>query len=330
MTIKCPRCNEVFDFQCRLDRHLSRKKLCKKIAEDNQCKYCNKTFTTFSYLKTHIETCKLREDPIRKMEIQLNINENIDPTTCRYCKKTYTRVNNANAHMKTCKEKDAYIASLEEQLKEMKGKQPETGEKVVNNAQNAGRDITNNNAGRDIINNNIMINLVPFGQENFDYIDTKVVMRLADKYLKMKQDMTGFIRAVTRLMHGHPNHPENHNVLMHGVNKPQATVYTERGFELRNAVEMTGKIVMNGGEAVLTTYEEAEKEDQRKIGERQYLKVEDIVSEGEHTRKFGSFRNAVKVALSDPKVRTNVKNTQKQKAKEEEEYKEKKKSLDIT
>ena len=331
MVVKCPRCKETFEYPYLLKKHENRKFQCKLVEPEYKCQICLKTLSCEKVLKRH--NCKYKDCEIRKMEMELGIQ--IEPiftaTKCRFCNTEYTVNKNLIQHMKVCKQKESYKENLKKQLE--KGKEPardtETqggtqGEvhNVTNNNNNSHNNQTINQTADTIVNgnmNNITINLVPFGQENFDYIDTKVVMRLADKYLKMKRDMTGFIRAVTRLMHAHPNHPENHNVLMHGMNKPQATVYTERGFELRNAVEMTGKIVMNGGEAVLTTYEEAEKEDQRKIGERQYLKVEDIVSEGEHTRKFGSFRNAAKVALSDPKVRTTIKETQKKKQKEEEE-----------
>ena len=102
MGIHCPRCRQCFKYQSHLDRHLERKTKCEIVkkeeveeveeVEEYKCEYCLKVFKEKRILKVHNESCKWKDDPIRKLEIDLGIE--IEPLNsskkCRYCENMFT------------------------------------------------------------------------------------------------------------------------------------------------------------------------------------------------------------------------------------------------
>jgi len=84
------------------------------------CKYCMETYCRSDYLKSHIKICKEKEDVVRCLEINLNINmKNTNyKHECRFCNKNYTQNSNLTRHIKTCKEKQEYRIYLEAKFKE--------------------------------------------------------------------------------------------------------------------------------------------------------------------------------------------------------------------
>jgi len=83
-----------------------------------QCTYCYEEFCRNDYLKSHIKTCKEKNDAVRCLEINLNIDlkKTNSKHECRFCNKIYTQNSNLTRHIKTCKAKQEYREKLEVQV----------------------------------------------------------------------------------------------------------------------------------------------------------------------------------------------------------------------
>ena len=82
--------------------------------ENDTCKYCLKSFYNNGNMKKHYLTCKLKNDPVRILEIEKNILPSIPvcSTECRFCKKLMSRVSTLTTHLLTCKAKQDYLSNL--------------------------------------------------------------------------------------------------------------------------------------------------------------------------------------------------------------------------
>ena len=223
--MKCERCQTEFKYESLLARHLARKRKCTVVevkyeTNDNKCKYCKKTMATIYTKQRHENTCKYQDDFVRNLELQLDVDVDYEYSndTCRFCDKTM-HPNHLFRHENSCNSKKIYKLKLENMLK-------------AHNARNVT--INNNNIHNGDNNNTINITLRPFGNENLDYITPKYIMRLMDK---AKCQFTGeaeklrFATLMYKAIHGNPEHPENHNMLIPSLKGSNALVYTDEGFE---------------------------------------------------------------------------------------------------
>ena len=115
---ECNLCNKVFFYKAKLEQHQNRKTRCIAIPPENQCEYCHKVLSSQYNLELHKETCKLKDDPVRILEMKLNLPIQILPNKCRYCENVFARSDGANIHMQTCSEKQLYIESLNQLLED--------------------------------------------------------------------------------------------------------------------------------------------------------------------------------------------------------------------
>ena len=94
---------------------------------DLTCKYCLRSYNT--NLKRHVQSCKLKDDHIRCMEIELNKHVlPWDARTCRFCSYV-TKTPNIKRHLKSCKARAEYQKKLEVELQllqQLKVKQSQT------------------------------------------------------------------------------------------------------------------------------------------------------------------------------------------------------------
>ena len=312
MTVSCPRCKAEFKFQYLLDKHLNRKKQCivVEIEENNehQCKYCLKMLKTRKYSEEHESKCKWKNDPIRGLEMKLG--KVIDPMyfckKCRYCETTYCRPTLLNDHVKKCEKKEEYKLKLENELmmKELeKTKAKESKPKSIHI-----HDV--NNSDLIVGDNNTMVNVTinAFGKEDMSHITQQVIEKLVYKHLKFKGDNEGFIAELMRLIHANPEHPENHNVLMQGKNKPLATIYTGDRFEQRSTTNVTQMMIENGGNKVMDVYDENEEDMRNSVGESKYKMVDEhFVSSDRRCRRAGRYREIVKGEMTRRENREMIK-----------------------
>lgn len=86
--------------------------------EKYQCTYCKHCFYKKSNLHKHLNICKMKDDPIRQLEIQANV-EYVPPppNTCRFCKTKFTQSCSLKRHLNTCKERKLYQEELEAKIK---------------------------------------------------------------------------------------------------------------------------------------------------------------------------------------------------------------------
>ncbi len=120
------------------------------------CKYCLKEFQPKN-LFNHILVCKLKDNPIRLLEIDLNIKKEkslstkCTKLTCNYCDNVFSYQCNVNRHLKICKIKDEYYHSLMS-LKETKQKT----EIINQNNNNNNNNINSNNNTTNTNSNNVI------------------------------------------------------------------------------------------------------------------------------------------------------------------------------
>jgi len=79
-----------------------------------ECHYCNKSFKSKYYLeKKHSYKCPSREDPVRILEIKLNVKpDEVQPNQCRFCTKVLCNNKSLTRHIKTCKKHKEYLQGL--------------------------------------------------------------------------------------------------------------------------------------------------------------------------------------------------------------------------
>jgi len=173
--IECDVCKKQFRHNCFLIRHLERKIPCtpsklvsKNITKPpsqhrdhfnnneepllqqtettlktnlNKCKFCHKSISRGCRLKEHEGKCHLRDDHVRKLEIQLNKEITLpNDNTCRFCLKSFFNVCSLHRHDKVCKSKNAYYDKL---LKEIPSTQTVSRGNITININDNSNNTTN-------------------------------------------------------------------------------------------------------------------------------------------------------------------------------------------
>jgi hypothetical protein len=123
----CKRCGKIFRDNCDLNRHLSKKTPC--LQKVDKCIYC------FTECTSHKHICKLKNDPIRLLEIKLNIKIEIpdNECECRFCNKEFSRIDSLHRHTITCKSRKEYLENLLKQ----------NNKKIINNNTTTDNNINN-------------------------------------------------------------------------------------------------------------------------------------------------------------------------------------------
>jgi hypothetical protein len=118
--VSCDICGKEFNYDCHLVRHLGKKFPCKPKPkkEEHQCVYCQKVLSTPYTLIRHDRTCKMKEDDVRQLEMQLEKDVSLEPDTnvCRFCNKNFFNRRNMKRHDGVCKSKKEYKNVLMEEI----------------------------------------------------------------------------------------------------------------------------------------------------------------------------------------------------------------------
>lgn len=166
------------------------------------------------------------------MEMKLNIKYEHNTVYCRFCNIGFSKACNLSRHYHTCPCKETYKLELLERLKKQENQMPQTGNNIINN---------NNTINNTINITNNIINVNSLGNENLSYMTTDLVNKLMKN---SKSNEEGFAKLMITI-HGHPNHPENHNVIYSNRRSNIALVKIGENFEYKDINEILKDISSN-------------------------------------------------------------------------------------
>mgnify|MGYP001598783660 CR=1 FL=1 len=283
--------------------------------EKYRCRYCCKEFSEQRNLTEHLQKkrCRGKNDNVEIYERELGITKpECNPLTCRFCNMVFTKQSSYSRHMNSnCKGKMQYEHDLEKRVLENRKNLAAVASISINGNHN-------NNTTNNTVNNNIYLPpMNAFGSENLDYITTKMLLKQIE-LCKDFTDITDTVKNFTQLIHAHPAHPENHNVLLKGSNTAFAEVFNGENFEQSNALQVEDKILEKVGKLILEKKEEYCDEQTKKEKnipkqlENNLIKLEEAVDDNiqnelfrdsvsEASRNLTTYRNTVKGALISKK-----------------------------
>jgi hypothetical protein len=327
MVVICSRCKKEFKFPYLLQKHLNNKTICEVVNDTLfKCKFCLKTLSTKKCYNDHVNKCKFSDCYIRKKEIELGIE--IEPiyqsTCCRYCNKTYSRNSQLIQHYKSCVKKDEYYKTICGVTNyECKKEDPHT---TIQN-------FTSNNTNINIQNLNVVLVINKFGEENTEYIDKNMILRilqgLRNEGTENMPQLEAIIPQLVRNIHCHPKFKENHNVYMKGPKMSTCRVFDGEKFIDRDALEVSQKIV-NKASGVFQDVGFEFKYETPQInhkfiglgGQNTIRKLENMDGEGESSKQHKKASTRVKSELCKAKNKEVIKLTKR-------EYQRQQKSRDI-
>jgi len=254
--MKCERCQQEFTCESLLKRHMERKRKCDKIAIGNmtECQFCKKPMANMYTKVRHEKKCKFKEDYVRNLEIQLEIDTKYEHciNKCRFCMNTM-RSDNILRHESTCEEKQIYKKKLDHMLK--KEKNGNGGGNVNNSTVN-----NNNQVITDSFNNTVNITIRPFGKENLDFITPTYILGLLKKcgcQFAGDDEMQLFVGQMYKAIHANPEHPENHNLIIPSLKGSIARIKTDEGKECVNRKKAENQVL---GTIAEVSYKNVEEE----------------------------------------------------------------------
>ena len=211
---QCPRCYKNFDRYYHFKRHVNKKIPCSKIVNRNNntknefvCKHCFKLFTRSDNLRRHVEksTCHLTQHTYLPKNDSEECTKSNECNKCQYCNKILSTKGNLKRHTDNyCKTKNILL---------LQNTQNTQNNQLHNQSHNTTTNNTNqinsHNPTTTTNSNNVIQNITinSYGKENLDYIDD-------DFFKYLLKIPYGGIPKLIRMIHYHPDHPENHNVLL--------------------------------------------------------------------------------------------------------------------
>ena len=244
----CKRCGKCFRDQYNLSRHQSRTKPCKdknevvkntSIEQSNIfakqidtsgtlsstlnnpnllinkqksicCEFCFCEFFNRQCLARHYNSCKLQDDPVRQLEIELEITPEVpeNKLECRFCNKVLSRKATLNKHK--CKIKEEYHQKLLKQ----KGKQ----QVVINNFNNCNINITVINFTSDQNNQDFFMEKAPLQK----LLNRANIVHPREPVMAAGDSIAAYLKEMYKI-------PENRNVITHSKSST-ARVCTKEGW----------------------------------------------------------------------------------------------------
>jgi archaellum component FlaF (FlaF/FlaG flagellin family) len=260
MSAICYRCEKDFKQRWRLDRHLKRKKLCKKIPIYQNIPEYTKT------TKKHTKIYQNIPKPKQEESSSQSLPAIYDGFVCEYCDRNYKKRFTLNRHLKTCKIKKAQKEKekqkekqKDEEIKFLKRK-VELYEKI-HEAKEKANSITNNNTNTNChntnmtnSNNTVNITVNDYGQENVNYLKDSKYKRIINKILG--NGMLG-LQQYIKYKYCNPEAPENLTIKYTNQRSNKLKVREDNSWKTRDKNEVMNELYDrdNNIEEVLGVYE---------------------------------------------------------------------------
>jgi hypothetical protein len=247
----CNNCNKKFNRKSNYEYHINDK--VKPCGSDNIDTF-DKNVEHSPKSQNIIENKEITINDLilRRLDELINPNlENIDSTTCVYCNKFFTRVDNLQRHLKErCKSKKNHdeleklkirlsnIVVENEKFKKEIIELKHTNNNVTNMTNNISNILNKNQINNGTINNNVNVQLVQFGSENIDDIDS-------DEALTVYYKSTGgnILSNVFKLVNLNENYPQNHNICISDLSREIVRIFNGKKFVVKKFKNVEGEIM---------------------------------------------------------------------------------------
>jgi len=240
------------------------------INKNKRCKYCFCVYSTTFYKNKHETICKLKDDPVRLLEIECNVDITFPESKdeCRFCNKMFFNIQSLNRHISTCKDRSEYHQNLiEYRENQSKSQVPQT--QIINN-----NNTVNNNTVNNTVNNNLIINIV--GNENMDHVNVEQIidiLRKIDKeydhshiYLKAGKFITSFDKLLCEK-------EENRNVIVPNSKSLYSEVMTPTGWVKESVDDSLNRSFKNSAQKLYDTKDSIEEYNDKVFKAERNVKV---------------------------------------------------------
>jgi hypothetical protein len=257
----CSKCDKGFDRKSNYNSHINKKKSCLDVNNvNNENNENNESEIQMSDSNYNMNTYEDISDVLTQFT---TINNDVNDNTCMYCETYFTRNTNLIRHLNgRCKSKknfdeldrlkeklDSVINNneyLAKQIEDLRKENVNSKYTTVYNTNNA--QIVNNNKSQInkglILNNNLNIQLVQFGNEDIDNLDSKEALNVY-----MKSTGGNIIPNVLKYVHLNERYPQNHNICITDLSREFVKIFNGKKFvikKFKNAKEyILGKVVKN-------------------------------------------------------------------------------------
>ena len=197
-----------------------------KTTTTNTCIYCNTTFVQKVSLNRHLKNnCKFKNsyDELEKLKEKLtlmtNNYQNLEKE-CDHLKKEIVELKQGNI-----------VPNNKKQINNGVIKNDNSSNQINNG-------VINNDNSNKTINNNVNVQLVQFGCENIDDIDTKEALNVYSK-------STGgnILSNILKLINLNEKYPQNHNICMSDLSRELVKIFDGQKFVVKKFKNIQGEIM---------------------------------------------------------------------------------------
>ena len=179
------------------------------------CNICNNTFTHLSNYKKHLNS-KTSCDPDKKEQLRL------EKLTCTKCKKVLSSTTRLKSHIEIC-DYEPTQSELFKQMIDGLTKQNELLSEKMDKQSEQMKMLMEKESKTININNNVtqqqyVYNIVPFGNEKFDYITN-------EEYNQIFEQGFRCLQMLIPLIYSNKSNPENMNVYISNYNDDKIRIF---------------------------------------------------------------------------------------------------------
>ena len=203
-----------------------------------RCERCGYSSNTKAHMITHLNR-KFKCEPVHNNISTDDLLSTICPErdgnfSCEFCNKKFALKRYLSQHKQKCKKASSHTNDAAESV---------TINNITNNNNNITNNITNvtnNNVTNvtNIVHNHIM--LMPFGQEDLDFLFEDKFKQIMKKCIA--DPMKG-VQHIIKLVHFNPQKPEYQNICIPNISRSHALCYDGQGWVISDKDEMMKKLV---------------------------------------------------------------------------------------